>query len=268
MNSHRPTSRARRLLHSLRPYLPSFLAAVGGIGMAAVGFFFDVMPDRLFWLTFGLAGFLFLMGTVLGVREERNFSRILEENKRLRQTLSSHTQDYFEKSRDLLSLVALGLDLDRRDRLSLYVVSKTGSYLLMVGRFSDNTNLERHGRRVYPLNQGCLGKAWAEGDAYENGFPDPDDDPEGYVECHARYGLDEATVRNLTMQSRMYCALRVEVQRGRRLGVVVVESLHPRRFRRETLASSLTEQMKLISDFIEANRSLEPDPEQAMQEGF
>ena len=105
-------------------------------------------------------------------------------------------------------------------RISVYV-EQHGRFVLL-GRWAKNEKFRRVGRLSIPSDKGLIGIAWGNqrGVATVNTLPA---DREAWVsDQHTRHGLDEATARNLTMQSRSIGAVRIDG--SRKSGIFVIES--------------------------------------------
>jgi hypothetical protein len=111
-------------------------------------------------------------------------------------------------------------------RVSLY--RREEDQLVLVARRSRRPEFDESlGRFCIPLDQGCVGKAWSEGSAYEPALPSagPDSGPptKRWLLRQERLGVPQSVAAVFTMRSQTYAAFRIET-REERLGVLVFES--------------------------------------------
>ena len=109
-------------------------------------------------------------------------------------------------------------------RVSVYSVEEDEFVLL--GRYSQNPNLERRGRPSYPLDQGTIGKAWAKQFAIEN---DPEPDRQKWEAGLGDRGFSASEAAALTMHSRSVYAQRLD-RGSEKVGVLVFECEAQERF--------------------------------------
>lgn len=112
------------------------------------------------------------------------------------------------------------------DRISLFRCE--AGHFILIGRRSAQPEFEQSLRReTYPLNQGCLGAAWAQGTSEEPGLPDPGDGAEprpGWLQAQERrWGIPRDTSKQFKMWSQSYVAFRID-HLDHFLGVLVAES--------------------------------------------
>lgn len=111
-------------------------------------------------------------------------------------------------------------------RISIYV-EQQGQFVLL-GRWAKNEKFRRVGRRSFPIDQGLIGQAWKSKDGVAKVRKLPADEDRWVDQQCNRYGFDEETARNLTMQSRSISAVRIDS--GPKSGVFVIESELPDAF--------------------------------------
>lgn len=158
---------------------------------------------------------------------ERQRTALLEEEaqaldaklvRRLQDTAVSYLRS------GLLDKLKLGV----RERASLYQFGDESFSL--VGRFAQDPVLAKRARTWYPVDQGCLGAAWASPDEpakAEARLPDYEDDDGAYVaHCREEWKMPETTTRGIRMKSRHLLAYAIEDPvKLQRAGVLVFESL-------------------------------------------
>lgn len=112
------------------------------------------------------------------------------------------------------------------ERVSLFRCD--GDHFTLVARRSPRPLFDESlGRGRYPLDQGLLGRAWAEGKAGEPSLP-PAGDEHGpprrrWLDAQRRLGVPEGVASAFTMHSQAYAAFRI-AERERSLGVILFES--------------------------------------------
>lgn len=111
-------------------------------------------------------------------------------------------------------------------RVSLFRCDR--DYFTLVGRRSARPLFDQSfGRGRYPLDQGVLGRAWAETPVGVPSLPDPG--PEGqppkrrWLDAQKKLGVPEEVAAAFTMRSQSYAAFRI-ADRERSFGVILFES--------------------------------------------
>lgn len=112
------------------------------------------------------------------------------------------------------------------ERVSLFRCDE--DHFTLVARRSPRPSFDRSlGRGTYPLEEGILGQAWANGTAGVSALPSPGPAHEPprrrWLEAQRRLNVPEHVATNLTMRSQAYAAFRL-AERDRALGVLVFES--------------------------------------------
>jgi hypothetical protein len=103
-----------------------------------------------------------------------------------------------------------------------------GDHFTLVARHSPRPLFhESLGRGSYPIDQGVLGRAWAQGTADEPSLPSAGGEQgpprRAWLDAQRRLGVPEDVARGLTMRSQAYAAFRI-AGRERSLGVILFES--------------------------------------------
>jgi GAF domain-containing protein len=112
------------------------------------------------------------------------------------------------------------------DRISLFRCD--GDHFTLIGRRSARPLFDESlGRGRYPLDEGALGLAWAQGKIGVPSLPDPG--PEGeppkrrWLDAQRKMGIAEEVAAALRMRSQAYAAFRI-ADRERSFGVILFES--------------------------------------------
>jgi hypothetical protein len=144
-----------------------------------------------------------------------------------------------EASRVLAELVSLPVD----GRLSVYRRLDTGWHRM--ARHCENLEWRSSGRRVLPLEEGLLHRAYQRGSAAASGLPDSRTDPRAYADEQRQLGVPRSALANQRMRSRSY-ALSAFPRPGGvdRLYVVVIESTDPQGVTLPTLQTTLSAQLQ------------------------
>lgn len=138
---------------------------------------------------------------------------------------------------------------DDQTRISLYVKADANK-LANIGRVSTNPNFGEIGRRTIPIEQGCVGAAWAGGWSYVKDFGEDDN----FVSNQENSGISVEILNALNMKPRFLAALRIADAHGRPLAVMVVESLQEERFEETKIKSEMNKFSKLLERSILAIR--------------
>lgn len=167
---------------------------------------------------------------------------------------------------DLGRWLGFGTEDQNSERITLYV-HDSEKHFQQVGRFSFNQSYVKSGRSRYPDAQGCIGKAWENGWAFES-LPEAAADPDGWLQACVGTGVPKSTAEKLNMQSACYAACTVRANpNASPVGVVVIESTKPDRFSQETLKQVIQEHRRgYMAWMIEALRF--GDVSDARKEGF
>jgi hypothetical protein len=124
------------------------------------------------------------------------------------------------------------------DRITLYALIEEDKEFFAVSRFSENSTKRKiNDDKKYPMDKGCIKKA------YDNGFffttlPSKRNFGQ-YIEAQSAFGYSPEEVTKMSMHSRLYAAQRIETRSGV-IGVIVLESELPGRFKEEKARQSLT----------------------------
>lgn len=177
-------------------------------------------------------------------------SLLVGQNLRLREKRVQSQESALSNSSQLSDVCRTLLDTFLRDiggqlsfsqtgntRVSLYIYDSTRSKLFAAGRFSWNPELIKKGRTSFPLDQGCIGRAWREDWHFNNSFPD---DPREALEVRAsQYSMTRNIGKNLTMSPLLIAAKRLSKSNGEHYGVVVVESKDRSRYTEDDLKANM-----------------------------
>ena len=131
----------------------------------------------------------------------------------------------WEMMDDFLGIVALGLfEFGSEERITLYVHKKV--FFEIAGRFSSNPDYRARSDKQYNQSQGVIGQAWRHGQAKSDILPDPERDPEGYLEKQKEWKIPKGVANQLRMRSRFYHGFAVFDQAGMKpLAVLLCETV-------------------------------------------
>ena len=168
---------------------------------------------------------------------------------------------------DTLGDLSRRLNFKHSERVSVYKHEE--SRFSMLGRHCDDPILHEAGRGIYPDDEGCIGKAWREGEAFLNDLPDPDADFPGYCKATNEYvRMRKRELKALRMKSRSYYAKALR-NADRKVAVIVFESNDSSGINREEIDAVLEQDWtKAICDFLRRMKSIEPSAEFAKNEGY
>lgn len=200
------------------------LSAVSGVVEGDV----TVLGIEFAWSTLALMalGPLALVAAVVTARQTRRFLALESRSRELDARVDTADAAVLRLLRSELERLEAMAGHYSSQRVSLY--RREEDQLVLIARRSRRpTYDESLGRFCIPLDQGCVGRAWAEGSAYEPGLPSagPETGPptKKWVARQERWGVPRAEAAALTMRSQTYTAFRIET-REERLGVLVFES--------------------------------------------
>src|SRR5579883_205093 len=200
---------------AVREWSPPVLNVIGGI-MLAWAALIDGSPR----LILAIAGScLLLIGTVASAWRQPQLNRLREQLPHLQQRAALGEQTIADLCRKELALISQGLNYWSSERITLFAAHPNG--FTRVARYSACPPYDKSGRREYPLDQGCLGRAWRDGRASALELPDPTSDLGAWVEAlRSGWSIPEEASSRFVMKSRAYVAFRIEGGVGDSLGVV------------------------------------------------
>ena len=174
----------------------------------------------------------------------------------LETNVSERVKEMNELFKSYLKLLVETLEFDHTSRISVYKVYE--DKFLLMGRSSANPMLETSTRNSYPIDQGFIGKAWAEGEYYVNDLPDPASKNREtyYTKVNQLCKINKDVVLNMNMASRCYYIQRINGYENEPRAIIVLESKEPNAFSKEVVI----EPLKIVKDtlvmFIEKNNGV------------
>jgi len=142
----------------------------------------------------------------------------------LEERLKASQSGYYGMFRQTLRVLSNECGLGHTERISFYI--HDGKAFVLQGRYSDNPHYNKTGRLIYPDDQGCIGRAYANGEWFVNDIPDYDASREAYLDRLQReYSIDKRTARAMRMKSRSLYGYGLENHRGHKVAVIVFESM-------------------------------------------
>lgn len=160
-----------------------------------------------------------------------------------------------------------GLKNDKTERISLYIYN--GNNFNLIVRYSKNPKFKSPGKGIYPVDQGCLGKAWEHDWHFDDKFPCPKNKKTEYEDySNKKYLLPKKVSKALNMQSRLYAALRIDGHDKKPLAIIVVESINEKRYKESEIKALLKEQKEPLSHLIETWKNDLPSLDEAKSKGL
>ena len=191
--------------------------------------------------------------------EKDNFqkgSKIID----LENALSDSIKEMNELFNSYLTLMVKNLNFGHNERISVYKVHD-GRFVL-IGRASDNPNLQKIGRGSYPLEEGLIGKGWAEGEYFIDNLPDPSvrNGETYYTQVNSINGIGREVIRGIKMKSRTYFVYRIKGYENQPKAVLVIESINSNAFTKEDVINKLAGVKQPLVMFIEKNNGVKLQP--------
>lgn len=171
---------------------------------------------------------LLVLGTIYQAGRQKRLSGLEQELARANRMAAAASEALETIERTELAILAATLKHVSNERISLFVRAGTGFRL--VARYSANpawVGQRFAEREIYPLGQGCLGKAWTDGESYRTDLPSPVDASEDWLRAQeTEFGVPREVAETISLKCRTYAAFRINAaERGRSpLGVLVFES--------------------------------------------
>lgn len=222
---HRALTFLWQWLTVVLPVAAAVLLAAGGIVRSD----FELRGHHLevAWILIALAGILAAAEAALVTRRQRRLSQLEAERARLLTRAESAEASLLHLIRDELITLEFEASLYSTERIS--VLRCDGDCFTLVARRSRRPLFDESlGRGRYPLDEGVLGRAWADGVAEETGLPTAGS--EGQPPRRAwltaqerRWRVPGEVAERFVMRSQSYVAFRIE-ELERSLGAIVFES--------------------------------------------
>lgn len=270
----RPAPLFSKITTDLKDYWANLLTLIGTVGSTLSGIWTIFQKDN-WWrsgtvIVFLISTTLFVIGSVKLWQQTPIIKALQAVVARQEDQLERVEKDYFRTFEIQLETLYNFLNFSDTERINLY--RHNGKHFTMIARYSKNPIYCERGRVIYSDNEGCIGKAWSRGYAWENNSPDPSTDETHYVEyMRSEWKMDETVLRSLTMKSRnLYaCAIDNFELPSRRSAVIVFESSERNRLNLNRLRSLISgDRFEHIRQLLETMKSLEPSLEKARNEGY
>lgn len=260
-------------------YWPVLLVATAGVGLVFLRDFVSVVwgKPELSLLNVGTFSVVviivvgFVAGNVAIFRRNALAGHLSAENAQLQGLIRGFGDDYFDIWRAKLGHMAKTLNFTDHERISLYRFSEADKKFLMIGRYSEGPAFNETGRGIYPASEGCIAKAWQNGEGIVEDLPDPRGASEEYLDImRQEWGIDAATVHRFKMKSRSIAAFAIRDRSDLyRIAVIVFESTEPKALPIVALRELVDGHTgREISHLIEILRPLEPSLDLARKGGF
>lgn len=143
----------------------------------------------------------------------------------LTEAIESGSRNYYEIWDDKTRDIYRALDLNIKMRLSIYKHDTTDDTFRLLGRYSDNSQFKIRGRPSYPINEGAIGLARAEGEHFCKVLPNPKTNFNRYCEeSEKRYSLSREVIKTMQMKPCCIYAKNIKDKNGTPIAMIVVES--------------------------------------------
>ena len=200
----------------------------------------------------------------------KNINSLQEKNVQLDEELTNSINDMEYLCDGYLCFIApekleFGKVHGCHERITLYSYDSSG-YFTTVGRFSSHMQWRDKKRRIYPRNEGVIGKAWDNGCYFDNNYPDPNVELERYSQHCKEDGISDQTLGEMRMRSRLYFGYRI--QNGMdAVAVIIVEATLPDRYDKIEL-KRIFDNQNYLSILAEKLSRWKPSLEDARKKGL
>jgi hypothetical protein len=209
------------------------------------------------------------VGWYFGVRKlQQENAKLKKENLELTEEARSKSINTYEVFSNYLYAFGQKFGLNSTERISLYMLKM--NHFSCIGRYSDNETFRAKPRRLYPVTQGSIGRAWQHGVDQVTESPVFAESPDEWIFFHKeKYGFTEEQLSKLTMKSASIFSKRLRNNKHETVGVLVVESMKNTGVPFGKLTKYFqSEEGGSIVNLIEALKSHVPSLEIAESEGF
>lgn len=265
-----------RAAHFIQDYWPRLASISSTVAFLFASYWFgpilELKNDFFIYYRFWVGVFFVLMCVVGEFGSQKHFGRIAllqKEIESLKKLVKLFGEDYPDIWRARLGVLATGLQFAYTERISVY--KPEGEILVMLGRFSHNTEFNRAGRSEYPMKEGCLGRAYQEGKAIVVDLPDPNSGPDEYYNrMEKEWNMSKKLMKKLKMKSRSYAAFALKDETGlNNEAVVVFESTKENGLDVKALEQEMKgRQGQTLVSLMHALSSMEPSVALAKRKGF
>jgi hypothetical protein len=210
-------------------FWPSFLVAFAGVAFAVLTLShpngtlsLPLHPRR--WELVVVIGVLVLAGEITGARRQARLPTLEASERKANAGLEQARRALERLARVELARIAASLRYSSSERVSLFAYS--GDRFVLVARYSASPPFTGADRREYPLDAGCLGRAWENDRWHVVVTVTREQDQEGWTRQHMDCHLSREFVDGLRMPVRTVIASRVNDPRQGQsaCGVIVLES--------------------------------------------
>lgn len=174
----------------------------------------------------------------------------------LENALNDSVKEMNDLFNSYLMLLVKNLNFSHSERISVYKVFE--ERFILIGRSSNNPNLQRSGRSNYPRDEGFIGKGWAEGEYFINDLPDPAfrNGDTYYNQINSICKIDRGVIKKMNMLSRTYFVYRINGYDSQPKAILVIESLNPNGFEKDEVINKLMGVKQPLVMFIEKNNGV------------
>lgn len=248
------------------------LTNVGTLFLAISGVLVSADKQDLSWVFLSMHGLLLVSGIALNIsgsiftwKQNTGIRSLNNKYEKLSSWASNHKDGYFQILEETLKLLAENINFGDNERISVY--KHDGSAFIMLGRYSSNPEFNKPGRAIYPDNQGCIGEAWRNGSVEAHSLPLAFD-----LYCQKlsqTWRFEREVVSSFKMRSRSIAAYGINSRSGRRVAVIVFESIDPKHLDTQKIESALNRsESQRISYLLGKMKAKEPTGKYSIKEGF
>ncbi len=204
---------------------------------------------------------------IFSISNSSNIKDLEEDNKDkgnkiqdLENALNDSIKEMNELFNSYLTLMIKNLNFGHTERISVYKVYE--NKFVMIGRASDNPNLQQIGRSSYPIDEGFIGKGWAEGEYFINDLPDPNlrNGDTYYKKVNEVCTIEKEVLNNIKMKSRTFFIYRIKGYDNLPKAVLVIESENEKGFDKADVINKLAGVKQPLVMFIEKNNGVTLQP--------
>lgn len=232
---------------------------------------FTDLASLQFYVFLG-AIFFGVLGSSGSFFKQKKNKKIIEslqrENLNLENDINNRELDTYFIFSAYLKTIYDDLKMTSEERVSLYKLDF--DKFICIGRYSDNEIYREKTNRLYPKNQGCIGRAWERGGDEIVDSPQFLDDEEAWYQYHINTcHFSRAELINIKMKSCSFKGIGLRNSHGQTIAVIVFESMMKNglKFGGITKYFNLNTNKALVG-LVESLSSHIPNLEEAMEEGF
>ena len=215
-----------------------------------------------------LAAWLFSTNVVSDIVLKRQNRKLRAANTDLQSKNTGMSIDCYDLFSKYLYSISRKYGYGSSERISLYVLDL--EFFRCIGRHSNDEKYRARPNKMYPKEQGFIGKAWRVGGVTTSDLPDPNVDLDAWVNSNtSSVNISQDTLAQIGMKSRAFHCVRIINSKSASVAVIVFESSSGKLPNSETILADFgKDEIRTVANLLDALRLHMVKLEFAKREGF